>query len=66
MAPRSSIRPTSAPISGNSVSTAGAPEKVTNFADLVIVRFVFSPDGKTVIVSRGTLTRDAFLLTNFR
>lgn len=44
----------------------GAPEKVTGFADLVIVRFAISPDGKTVILSRGSLTRDAFLLTNFR
>jgi len=44
----------------------GAPEKVTDFADLVIVRFALSPDGKTFILSRGSLNRDAFLLTNFR
>jgi len=44
----------------------GAPEKVTGFADLVIVRFALSPDGKTFILSRGSLNRDAFLLTNFR
>jgi serine/threonine protein kinase/Tol biopolymer transport system component len=43
-----------------------SPEKVTNFADLAIVRFAISPDGKTIALTRGTLTRDAFLLTNFR
>jgi Tol biopolymer transport system component len=44
----------------------GAAEKVTSFTDLGIMRFAFSPDGKTMILSRGSLSRDAFLLTNFR
>jgi sugar lactone lactonase YvrE len=44
----------------------GAPEKVTNFQDLAIARFALSPDGQTLIICRGTATRDAFLLTNFR
>ena len=39
---------------------------VTNPADMTIVRFVLSPDGRTLVLSRGTTLRDAFLLTGFR
>ena len=43
----------------------GEPRKVTNFSDRTIVRLGQSPDGKSVLVSRGTAVRVAFLLTNF-
>ena len=44
----------------------GAPEKITNFQDLVVARFALSPDAQSFVLSRGTLSRDAFLLTNFQ
>jgi hypothetical protein len=44
----------------------GAPQKVTNFSDLAITRFAVSPDGQSIALSRGTVTRDAFIVTNFR
>jgi Tol biopolymer transport system component len=44
----------------------GAPEKVTSYSDEAIFRFAISADGTQVIMSRGTLVRDAFLIGNFR
>jgi Tol biopolymer transport system component len=44
----------------------GRVERVTNFDDLAILRFALSPDGRTLLLSRGTLTRDAFLISAFR
>lgn len=44
----------------------GAPQKVTNFSDLVISRFAVSPDGRSIALSRGSVTRDAYLVSNFR
>jgi hypothetical protein len=44
----------------------GAPQRVTNFAELSIIQFALSPDGKTLVLCRGSLTRDAYLLTDFR
>jgi Tol biopolymer transport system component len=44
----------------------GREDRVTNFSDLAILRFALSPDGRTFLLSRGTLTRDAFLLSSFR
>ena len=45
--------------------SGGEPRKVTNFSDRSILRLAPSADGKSVLVSRGTAVRDAFLLTNF-
>jgi Tol biopolymer transport system component len=44
----------------------GEPQKVTNFSDLAIIRFAPSPNGNQIALTRGTQTRDAFLLTGFR
>ncbi|HEY2431223.1 MAG TPA: protein kinase [Vicinamibacterales bacterium] len=44
----------------------GAPEKVTNYSDLMIFRFVLSRDGRQLALVRGTQTRDAVLISNFR
>jgi eukaryotic-like serine/threonine-protein kinase len=44
----------------------GAPQQVTHFSDQVIFGFDPSPDGKTLVIARGTLTRDALLIRNFR
>jgi Tol biopolymer transport system component len=46
--------------------TGGAPEKITNYSDLMIFRFAVSPDGRQLALARGTQTRDAVLITNFR
>ncbi|OFW10510.1 MAG: hypothetical protein A3H96_25120 [Acidobacteria bacterium RIFCSPLOWO2_02_FULL_67_36] len=44
----------------------GEPEKVTNLPELAIIRFALSPDGKSFLLCRGAVLRDAVLLTNFR
>jgi Tol biopolymer transport system component len=44
----------------------GEPERVTNFSDLAIIRFARSPDGKSLLLCRGSQNRDAFLITGFR
>jgi WD40 repeat protein len=43
----------------------GAPEKVTSYSDLTIFRFALSRGGELAL-ARGTQTRDAVLITNFR
>jgi Tol biopolymer transport system component len=44
----------------------GREERVTSFSDQAVLRFALSPDAKTLLMSRGALTRDAFLITSFR
>jgi Tol biopolymer transport system component len=44
----------------------GQVERLTNFAELAVVRMALSPDGRTLLLCRGTNTRDAFLLSNIR
>jgi Tol biopolymer transport system component len=44
----------------------GREERVTSFSDQAVLRFAPSPDGKTLLMSRGSLTRDAFLIGSFR
>ena len=44
----------------------GPPTQLTRFDDLRIRDFDFAPDGTTLLVSRGRLTRDAVLITDFR
>ena len=46
--------------------SGGEPEKITDYSDLVIFRFEPSPDGRSLVLVRGTQNRDVFLLTNFR
>ena len=41
------------------------PRMITRFADQNIMAFDRSADGKEVLISRGTITRDAFLLKGF-
>jgi eukaryotic-like serine/threonine-protein kinase len=41
------------------------PEKLTNLADRELYEFDVAPDGKSVVASRGHLTRDAILITGF-
>jgi Tol biopolymer transport system component len=46
---------------------AGGPrQKFTDFTDQWVVRFALSPDGKTLLLCRGNVMRDAVMLTNFR
>jgi hypothetical protein len=44
----------------------GRETRVTNFTDLAILRFALSPDGRTLLLCRGTTLRDAFLISGFR
>jgi Tol biopolymer transport system component len=43
----------------------GAPQRVTDFQDGLVYAFDVSPDGRTLVYSRGPRTRDALLLRNF-
>jgi serine/threonine protein kinase len=42
----------------------GAPKQVTNFKDLLITAFSWSHDGKQLVCTRGSLLRDAVLITD--
>jgi Tol biopolymer transport system component len=42
----------------------GAPKQVTNFTDLLMTGFSWSHDGKQLACTRGTLIRDAILITD--
>ncbi|MFN8095930.1 MAG: protein kinase [Vicinamibacteria bacterium] len=42
-----------------------APQRVTDFQDGLLYSFDVSPDGRTLVYSRGPRTRDALLLRNF-
>jgi Tol biopolymer transport system component len=44
----------------------GPIDKLTNFSDLWVMRFAVSPDGKSLLLCRGIVVRDAVLLSNFR
>ena len=44
----------------------GPREKLTNYSDLWVMRFAVSPDGKSLLLRRGVVVRDAVLMTNFR
>lgn len=44
----------------------GDPKQITNFNSERILWFDFSPDGKRLAVSRGTVTSDVVLIKNFR
>jgi len=44
---------------------AGRPaQRFTDVTDLTVFRFALSPDGRSILMARGTQSRDAFLLTN--
>jgi Tol biopolymer transport system component len=45
-------------------TTGGAPYQVTHFTSDQIWRFAFSPDGKSIVISRGPNTSDVLLLSN--
>ena len=42
------------------------PRKVTPFDDETVIRFDVGPDGKTLAVTRGVLSRDAVVIRHFR
>lgn len=42
------------------------PRKVTRFDDQYVLRFAVAPDGKTLAITRGVLSRDAVMIRNFR
>ena len=44
----------------------GPPSRVTDFKDLRAYFWDYTPDGKSAIVARANITRDAVLLTGFR
>jgi TolB protein len=46
--------------------SGGAPVRVTDLATLDIVRGRRTPDGKNLIVARGSAQTDAYLVSNFR
>jgi Tol biopolymer transport system component len=45
---------------------ASAQVKVTNFTDATVYNGAISRDGRSMLVTRGVQTSDAFLITNFR
>ena len=46
--------------------SGGPPRQLTRFADQVIFGFSRSLDGKQLIIARGTLSRDAMIIRNFK
>ena len=44
----------------------GAPKQLTDFKNDLIFAFDFSRDGKQLALSRGTLTSDVILISNFK
>jgi Tol biopolymer transport system component len=46
--------------------SGGAPEKMTPYSDQTLLWFDLTRDGKQFVFARGTQSRDAFLITNFR
>jgi len=44
----------------------GDPVQLTFFADMYIDTFAFSPDGKSLVLSRGESNQDIVLIKNFR
>lgn len=43
----------------------GEPERLTDFNEQRMYWFELAPDGETLVISRGELSRDAVLLENF-
>ena len=50
-------------MTGSLLATGG---EETDFQDLILADFAFSPDGKSLAYSRGPRTRDALLVKGFR
>ncbi len=46
--------------------SGGPPRQLTRFADQVVFAFARSVDGKQLIIARGTLSRDAMMIRNFK
>ena len=44
----------------------GQPSRITDFKDLRAYFWDFTPDGKSAIVARTNITRDAVVITGFR
>jgi tricorn protease-like protein len=44
----------------------GPPKQVTDFKELLITGFSWSRDGKQLACTRGTLVRDAVLITDLK
>ena len=44
---------------------AGEPRQLTHFADQTILGFDVSSDGRSLLIARGALTRDAILIKGF-
>lgn len=44
----------------------GTPKQVTDFTDLLMTGFAWSHDGKQLACTRGTLVRDAILITDLK
>ena len=44
----------------------GPPKQVTNFNDLLMTSFAWSDDGKQLACTRGSLVRDAILVTDLK
>jgi Tol biopolymer transport system component len=44
----------------------GKPKQITNFSSDRIYSFDWSPDGKQLVVARGTSSSDIVLISNFR
>ena len=42
------------------------PRQLTNFKSDLIFRFALSPDGRQLVLARGTQTRDVVLIRDFR
>jgi hypothetical protein len=42
-----------------------AQTTVTTFTDAIILNGAVSPDGRTMLVTRGVQARDAYLIANF-
>ena len=62
----SSIRPSSGQNVWRRTLADGRETRLTSFSDQAIARFALSPDGRTLLLSRGITTRDAFLISNVR
>jgi Tol biopolymer transport system component/DNA-binding winged helix-turn-helix (wHTH) protein len=44
----------------------GLPKKLTNFEADIVVAFDWSPDGKQILISRGTKTSDAVIISDLK
>ena len=60
-------------VNANSVSNiwsqpidGGPPKQITNFNDMLITGFSWTRDGKKLACTRGTLMRDAILVTDLK